>query len=254
MENTAYAELFAYLNAGKDKTERPWGNNTRVRQAFDHIIVRLHNTDIANLSVDGSITLTTGGWQTVTTKDRLNKVLALAGGKWRVYTEKSLWHVFRLEDGVPWNKCPSHPFVDGVTVWPNGEIQGQAPEPPTKQRKAAKAYANKLVDALFDGSLEAPGDGDCFDCRGIFGAEGECDSDHILSHIEEGYLVPTLLANIICDEASKLGPWPRQYCYGLLMKTVVVTPTERGMITDVSARQLKRATWVYIATRIGLPV
>jgi hypothetical protein len=253
--DTAFDILDAYLKEGRNKEERPWGNNTRVRQAFDHIIVRLHNTDIANLSVDGSITLNTDGWQTVTTKDRLNKVLTLGNcGHWRLWSEKGIWMLYYFSpDKGNADPIPSYAFTDGVTVWPDGRIEGQAPEPPTKQRKAAKSYVNKLVAALFDGSLPAPDDGDCWFCRGIFGESGEHDDDHIKSHIEEGYLVPSLLANVICDETSKLGSWPRQYCYGLLMKTAVVTPTKRGVITDVSARQLKRATWVYIATRIGIP-
>jgi hypothetical protein len=254
MENAenAYTELAAYLGS---KQERPWGNNTRVYTdgtAAENapIIVRLHNTEIAHLYADGSITLNAGGWLTPTTKDRLNKVLALAGGKWRIFTEKSLWHVFRIVEGVPWNERPSYPFADGVTVWPDGRIEGQAPEPPTKLRKAAKAYVNKLVTALFDGSLPAPDSGDCRFCRGMFGDVGERDDDHIKSHIEENYLVPSLLWNVINNDTVKMGPWPRQYAANALWKRdqKVLLGLE-----DTVVRQLKRVVWVHIATRIGLP-
>jgi hypothetical protein len=242
---TAYSELAAYL--GAKKSERPWGNNTRVRQAFDHIIVRLHNTDIANLSVDGSITLNTDGWQTATTKDRLNKVLALAGGKWRAWSEKGMW---MLHYGGWAKDTPSYAFADRVTVWPDGRIEGQASEPPTKLRKAAKAYVNKLVAALFDGSLPAPDSGDCRFCRGMFGDVAEHDDDHIKSHIEEGYLVPTLLWNVITADDVKMGPLPKQYAQEIIWRH---GGQRYANLDDVTARQLKRAVWVYIATRIGLP-
>ena len=137
---TAYSELFAYLNAGKDKTERPWGNNTRVRQAFDHIIVRLHNTEIAHVRPDGRITLNTGGWLTPTTKDRLNKVLALGDGHWRVWSEKGMWmlNYFTPGDFTEKRPIPTYAWADGVTVWPDGRIEGQGAEPPTKLRKGGQ--------------------------------------------------------------------------------------------------------------------
>jgi hypothetical protein len=252
MENaaTGYSELAAYL--GAKKSERPWGNNTRVRQDAHAIVVTLHNTEVAHVRPDGSITLNTGGWQTVTTKDRLNKVLALAGGHWRVWTEKSLWMLYYYANpGVgSTDPIPSYAFADGVTVWPDGRIEGQAPEPPTKLRKAAKAYVNKLVAALLDGSLPAPDNGDCFFCRGIFGDSGERDSDHILNHIEEGYLVPSLLANVISDNTTAIGAWPRQAALAMLWHQF---PKRFPSNNDVIARQVKHAVWVYIATRIGLP-
>jgi hypothetical protein len=39
----------------------------------DEIAVRLHNTDVVTFRRDGAITLNTGGWFTVTTKERINR-------------------------------------------------------------------------------------------------------------------------------------------------------------------------------------
>jgi hypothetical protein len=251
MENaaTGYSELVAYL--GAKKSERPWGNNTRVRQDAKAIVITLHSTEVAHVRPDGSITLNTGGWQTVTTKDRLNKVLALAGGHWRVWTEKSLWmlHYFTPGDFTENRPIPSYAFADGVTVWPDGRIEGQAPEPPTKLRKAAKAYVNKLVAALFDGSLPAPSAADCIFCQGNFD-DASLRDEHIGSHIEEGYLVPTLLWNVIADATAQIGPAPRDYAQEILWKH---GGKRYANLDDITSRQLKRAVWVYIATRIGLP-
>ena len=256
MEDTApsgYSELSAHLDAGKDKRERPWDNNTRIRrgdgrpEALAPITVRLHNTDIAILRQDGRITLNSGGRLTPTTKDRLNKVLALAGGDWRVWSEKGVW---MLHYRIWAADNSSHVFADGVTVWPDGRIEGQGAEPPTKLKKAAKAYVNKLVAALFDGSLPAPDTGDCWYCLGMFGDAGERDADHILSHIEEGYLVPTLLWNVITADDVKMGPLPKQYAQEIIWRH---GGERHERLDDITSRQLKRAAWVYIATRIGLP-
>lgn len=65
------------------RTSRKIGNNTYLeRRYFDShepIAVRLHNTDIVIFHDNGVAALYSGGWQTVTTKDRLNKVLRPLG-------------------------------------------------------------------------------------------------------------------------------------------------------------------------------
>jgi len=256
---TAYSQLLAHIEAGQSKMERAWGNNTRVRRIIGvdpHIAAVLHNTDIAACYPDGRVTLNTGGWRTATTQDRINKVLrlAVAGNHWRVWSEKGQWRLyFYSAPGAP---IPSYSFADGCTVYPDGRVEGVNQDAADRQAqltKDAKAYVKHLVDALLAGSLPAPGSGDCWYCC-MVNEDGQTwgdttQNDHIQSHIAEGYLVPSLLANVIVDPKSPLGPLPRQLAFELLQHTR--TPDDAPLLAVVG-KQLRRATWVYIASRLGL--
>jgi hypothetical protein len=81
---------------------RKLGNNTYLEErrfpgvhdasCIPSYAVRLHDTDVVTLHPDGSQTLNSGGWRTVTTKDRIN-AYSIAGvwserGEWKVSTEK----------------------------------------------------------------------------------------------------------------------------------------------------------------------
>lgn len=50
--------------------------------------VRLHATDIVKIHDDGTFTLANGGWQTVTTKDRINKFSPV-----RIHQKNGTWFV-----------------------------------------------------------------------------------------------------------------------------------------------------------------
>jgi hypothetical protein len=248
-----YEELSAHLDAGKDKGERAWDNNTRIRRSGTTeqrppIIVRLHNTDIATVYQDNRIVLNSGGWLTATTKDRLNKVLG--GTDWRVWSNRGIWKVYHFSRPANLDQPTAYIYQDGVTLWPDGTCKG-AGEDPTKRLKEAKAYVKKLVDALFDGTLEAPGNGDCWYCRGMFGESGLNDADHLNSHIEEGYLVPALLDQVLSAKDAKMGPLPRSYAWEVLHQR---REKRYANLDEIAKSQLRRATWVWLATRIGLPV
>lgn len=74
----------------QDRDSVKLGNNTWLVRliGFDaHIAVRLHNTHIVKFYADKPTTLHTGGWRTVTTKDRINEFI-----KGRVYQEDYSWY------------------------------------------------------------------------------------------------------------------------------------------------------------------
>jgi hypothetical protein len=56
-------------------------HNTYVREDGDAIVVKFHATDIIRISPDGTVTLDTGGWRSVTTKQRMNAVLSNYRGR-----------------------------------------------------------------------------------------------------------------------------------------------------------------------------
>jgi hypothetical protein len=79
------------------------GNNTVQVMAEDgRRIIRLHHTDILTFHPDGNITLNSGGWQSLTTKARMNAYLP-AG--WVVYSDRG-WFIrtpkgtFTYSDGA----------------------------------------------------------------------------------------------------------------------------------------------------------
>lgn len=80
--------------AGRDSVKL--GNNTWLENVaafgpeaspLGFIGVRLHNTYVVKFWVDGQITLHTGGWYRVTTKDRINEFIT-----GRVYQKDHVWY------------------------------------------------------------------------------------------------------------------------------------------------------------------
>ena len=67
-----YASAQAWLAGGRDKRCRPLENNTRLIQHYNgDIEVRLHYTAVVTYHPNGLVTLSTGGWDTVTTWSRI---------------------------------------------------------------------------------------------------------------------------------------------------------------------------------------
>lgn len=186
---------------------KPIANNTRI-VALDNraMAVRLHQTNVVVFHGDGSITLDSGGWRTPTTKQRINDALGQRG---YVSTERGLWTLHM--DGE------AHPFKDGIHIGPKGKVSGAGKTKDVAEekqlRKRVAAYTKAFIEALFKGEVGAPGPGDCFYCQmrevktGIPLGEFNKDRSHILSHIEEDYFVPSLLARALevtpCSLAEK---------------------------------------------------
>src|SRR5262249_51934134 len=72
---------------------------------------RLHNTVVVAFRPDGSIVLSSGGWHTVTSKDRINRVIRARG--WNLASVKREWTMTG-----PWGN--RFPYADGFTIDANG--------------------------------------------------------------------------------------------------------------------------------------
>jgi hypothetical protein len=84
-----YARARELLLTAKDMANgKPIANNTRLHDRGGYIAVRLHNTDIVDIYPDGKYVLHTGGWQTVTTKDRINSYAPV-----HIYQRKHVWYM-----------------------------------------------------------------------------------------------------------------------------------------------------------------
>lgn len=78
MSINSYIEAVSRLKKGRpNQASRKVGNNTYLEQDVigECIHLRLHRTRILSWYADGRITVQTNGWQTKTTKDRLNSFL-----------------------------------------------------------------------------------------------------------------------------------------------------------------------------------
>lgn len=189
---------------GRNKLSRKVGNNTYlVRNSGvpgDSIHLKLHNTYIMTWYADGRIELNTGGWRTVTTKARINEHLS----GYSLSQDRGVWYLSQHLDAAPYWKTLGV-FADGLTIHADDTITGMEPLDAAKEanklRSRVHKFARSYMEAFRNGKVPAPGPGDCFYC-GMHTVEdhkplGEAmrDKDHILSHMEEKYFVPSLLSN-----------------------------------------------------------
>jgi hypothetical protein len=195
---------------------RKIANNTfRYTRADGENVIRLHTTDIAVQLPDGRVKLDTGGWKSVTTKDRLNISLGAFGlGAFYIYSNKGQWFV---------GKRPEHvdaiPFTDGMILpdaWDDPDARAQAQRDGVAAKLLKKQIRDFVKATLPDGvELPKPELGDCFICmaqretlpqQGPFRGEGmtthDGDTGHLLEHIREGYMHGTLIMN-----ALRSGGW-----------------------------------------------
>jgi hypothetical protein len=113
------------LLQGRCKQSRKVANNTYLRRHADCIDVRIHATDVVTFWADGRVELRSGGWNTMTTKDRINRYLPRG---WQLWSERALWILH-------WHKCASwqqheqeclgskeYLFQDGITIHPDGSV------------------------------------------------------------------------------------------------------------------------------------
>ena len=175
---------------GLDK--KKLANNTYLMKT-DCFVIQLHNTHIIKIYPDDTYELNTEGWQTVTTKDRLNEFSPA-----RIYQKRGVWFVG--EDKV---------FFDGMRISKNGEILNadSAPDNLIERKKRLDRMVSKYIrgfakDAI-DNGLKNPSAGDCFLCQFFSKDEHDKDLTHIYSHLEEDYFVPSLLFNAIKERGYR---------------------------------------------------
>lgn len=85
------------------------GNNTYLEEIVPGTFgVRLHGTYVVRIHRDGTYTLNSGGWRTVTTKQRINEYSPA-----KLFQEKHVWYVSADGRDVE--------FHDGFRVDANGQ-------------------------------------------------------------------------------------------------------------------------------------
>jgi hypothetical protein len=132
---------------------KPIANNTRIFARGEDFAVRLHDTDVVTIHRDGTYTLDSGGWLTVTTKERINRYSPAA-----VYSEKGVWVVY----GSGGRRFV---FEDGMRVDADGDPIGDYADADDALRK--KARLDRAVRRYVDGFARQATVGAVFSTRPI---------------------------------------------------------------------------------------
>lgn len=185
---TTYDEAVTLLAKARDRAAgKPVANNTRLFDRGDHIAMRLHNTDIVMYRPDGAIVLDSGGWRTVTTKQRMNE--ALPGGVY-LFQHKREWFIHERGN--------EQAFYDGLvvsrdgTVVPNREEEANLTVKQERNASTEKAIVKFVQGVTPERVVEAVENmgGDCLLC--VMGS-----TDCLAEHIREDYFHGTLLYRAI---------------------------------------------------------
>lgn len=207
--------------------------------------IRLHDTDVVKVFAD-KLELYTGGWQTSTTRERINRLLYLSKLGYYVTQVKSIWYIIRPKDSF------REVFKEGVTIHEDGGISGTAPassaEKSIKLLKQIKVYAEKYAATLKAGKIPLPSGGDCWSCymadkngKPAFG------NDHFSDHLRENYFVPSLLFNAFRDKGCGVlyFQFAREAMEGK-------PPKEKGF-GNVLYKETKRSIRRFLKKGLGLP-
>ena len=208
----SFTEAEQWLQGGRNKDSRTVANNTVVHRLDNgDIAVQLHATDVVTYHSDGSMTLRTGGYQTMTTKQRLT-----AFAPYVVSSVKGRWFISNT-----WSTMDRHiPFVDGITLDPSKPLPAAAD---TSAEDAANKATNKAIDQyvkgytdevireLYEDAAAHGTAGDCWFCSMIdvptpggngYNTTGESTSnlrhnEHLLNHLDEEYRMASLMRNAL---------------------------------------------------------
>jgi hypothetical protein len=221
------------------------GNTYLVRVNTDKLAVRLHQTNILTYEPSGRIRLDSGGWQTSTTKDRLNHYLPYG---FRIQQISNVWYLID-------NKGKKYLFSDGIVIGIKGGLKSAKKHTEKREKKMMglkrqiKVYVSGFINALFAGKVPRPSGGDCWYCL-MKTKEGKTmdeisKSDHIVKHIRQKYYVPSLLMNAI--KAYPVSMMANQTLGGIWGYTERI-----DLADDLAKRQLSSSLRRYIYRNVGL--
>lgn len=213
---TATFEAAERLLGGRDS--RKIGHNTRLerrsRSEPRSIAVQYHATDIVTLSTDGTLTVNTGGWHTVTTLTRIN---ALLPGRWRIGSAGKrgnyLWHnghaITPYVDGIAIDDTAGTVGINGATLLTAADVAAiESAAEVADQERAVKRAARLLREHP---AVDAPRSHrgydhrayDCERCRAELAAESAAHRIRLhAEHVAMAAMAATLARNP--DDAA---PW-----------------------------------------------
>lgn len=191
MSNAAIRRTKAEQLAGVEYTsaKKVAHNTIEYTRADGTRVIRLHLTDIVEFLPDGSVRLSTGGFKTHTTKDRLNQYVPKG---WVIWADRGVWYVGKRAFSAGADDT-RFVYSDGVTFHPDGTITGiDANE--FERCKLLTKKISKFCKALAKlETLPKPEAGDCFICQAEYDGKHEVSTDHLESHLDEQYFVGSMI-------------------------------------------------------------
>ena len=188
-------------------------NNTYLERIDEHTVgVRLHDTHVVKLHDDGSTSLDSGGWHTMTTKERINDYIDYP--LLRVTSDRGRWYLatgWGAEDRI-------HRFFDGIRIKDGkvlnprrAEMKAQDEREKGIEKRMAKYIKGFIAALKSPEGIPQPGPGDCWGCT----SGGAMGNSHLLDHFDEDYFVPTLLVNAYKARGYGDYTFVMQYEFGL---------------------------------------
>lgn len=233
--------------------KRKLANNTYLNPRDDGGFgIRLHSTDVVVYYPD-RIVLDSGGWKTVTTKDRIN-----CFSPFRVWSERGVWFVSNGRSGNP------VPFADGLTYRAeqgfDSETVGEDPKAQNKLRRQASRFSKAYMDAFVRGEVPAPSNGDCWGCLMVAtdGTRPMGGSGHMLEHLQENYFVPSMLVNATKRfPMSQVAHWALAEAWGQTpenepARALFAKLSGRGFFS-IGVEQLRKNLRRHVLEELGLP-
>ena len=155
--------------------------------------IQLHNTVIIRKFPNGDTQFDTGGWRTVTTKDRMNKY-----SDFSIWSDKGIWYI--RHNPTSWEKrdeFPTYYYYDGIIIGGDGKIVSEELEPDMAKVKRIKRQIAEYVKLITKDNLPMPSQGDCYYC--LFHQIGN-NTNHLQSHLDEKYLHGSILCNAMREK------------------------------------------------------
>lgn len=151
-----------------------------VKRVNGTVIYELWGHPIASLT-EGVLTLSDEGWKTITTKDRINGILACAPGKvrdLRVWSENRIWYVNAGKRKFKWNNGAQIALNNPFRLLEKTDEQAIA-----KRANTFNGHIRRFVDnikkKIMNGSISSDG-GECWLVKGVFGEARGCDNCEFL--------------------------------------------------------------------------
>lgn len=99
-----HTEAVSMVRGKTGRDRRKVGNNTYAEILHDGSVgITLHSTIVVRIYEDGTYKLSNGGWQTATTKDRINQY-----SPYKVRQKNHEWYVYKGEKVFP--------FLSGMVI------------------------------------------------------------------------------------------------------------------------------------------
>ena len=176
-------------------------NNTYCENYQDQIYITLHGNLITQESKN-KIVLYSRGWRTLTTKDRINKILRDNSTGWQLYQESRIWYLYNGYEKIK--------FSEGITLtdtnlchsWSVSNYQADNTKELDTKKRQIRGYIKRYIDQLNQGNINYT---DSFDCRyckihsleSVVGKFQGVDNKHLYEHIENNEFPLYLLTNSI---------------------------------------------------------